>query len=363
MDSREAPPQPQPNMLMGPTSYSTNAMIPQPSSAPRFHFNSLAPPPHSPPSQSQLQQQPHSKPIDSLAFDGSPSFGGAGSFGIDPNKKKRGRPRKYTPDGNIASNMTLRLATTPSPSPASHANSSAGAPANSASDQPAKRNRGRPPGSGKKQLDALGGVGGSGFTPHVISVKAGEDIGSKIATFSQQGPRTVCILSANGAVCNVTLRQPAMTGGTVTYEGRFEIISLAGSFPIFENNGVRRNSGLSVSLAGPDGRVLGGGVVGVLMAASPVQIILGSFLAEGKKSSSNILQQPGGSSTPIPHMLSFGAPMTSSPPSQGGGSSESSDDNGSSPSPLNRTGLYNNASQQPLHNMQMYQLWSGQTPQ
>ena len=36
--------------------------------------------------------------------------------------------------------------------------------------------------------------------------------------FSQQGPRTVCILSANGAICNVTLRQPAMSGGSVTYE-------------------------------------------------------------------------------------------------------------------------------------------------
>ena len=39
--------------------------------------------------------------------------------------------------------------------------------------------------------------------------------------FSQQGPRTVCILSANGAICNVTLRQPAMSGGTVTYEVPF----------------------------------------------------------------------------------------------------------------------------------------------
>ena len=37
-------------------------------------------------------------------------------------------------------------------------------------------------------------------------------------SFSQQGPRTVCILSANGSICNVTLRQPASTGGTVTYE-------------------------------------------------------------------------------------------------------------------------------------------------
>jgi len=37
-------------------------------------------------------------------------------------------------------------------------------------------------------------------------------------SFSQHGPRAVCILSANGAISNVTLRQPAISGGTVTYE-------------------------------------------------------------------------------------------------------------------------------------------------
>lgn len=45
-----------------------------------------------------------------------------------------------------------------------------------------------------------------------------QDIAAQLIAFSQQGPRTVCILTANGAVCNVTLRQPAVTGGTVTYE-------------------------------------------------------------------------------------------------------------------------------------------------
>uniref|UniRef100_A0A6N2L6H0 AT-hook motif nuclear-localized protein n=1 Tax=Salix viminalis TaxID=40686 RepID=A0A6N2L6H0_SALVM len=45
-----------------------------------------------------------------------------------------------------------------------------------------------------------------------------KDIASKIMAFSQQGPRTICILSANGAICNVTLRQPAMSGGSVTYK-------------------------------------------------------------------------------------------------------------------------------------------------
>lgn len=36
--------------------------------------------------------------------------------------------------------------------------------------------------------------------------------------FSQNGPRAVCILSANGAISNVTLHQDATSGGTATYE-------------------------------------------------------------------------------------------------------------------------------------------------
>lgn len=37
-------------------------------------------------------------------------------------------------------------------------------------------------------------------------------------SFLQHGGKAVCILSANGAISNVTLRQPATSGGTVTYE-------------------------------------------------------------------------------------------------------------------------------------------------
>lgn len=33
-----------------------------------------------------------------------------------------------------------------------------------------------------------------------------------------------------------------------------------------------RTGGLSVSLAGPDGRVIGGGIAGLLTAASPIQV-------------------------------------------------------------------------------------------
>ncbi|KAG4134357.1 hypothetical protein ERO13_D08G152100v2 [Gossypium hirsutum] len=187
-------------------------------------------------------------------------------------KRKRGRPRKYGPDG------TVSLALTPASAP--H-------PVTTTPGQ--KRGRGRPRGTGRKQQlaslgDWLSGSAGMGFTPHVITVAVGEDIATKIMSFSQQGPRAVCILSANGAVSTVTLLQPSSSGGTVTYEGRFEILCLSGSYLLISNNGSCSRSGaLSVSLATPDGRVIGGGVGGMLIAASPVQVIVGSFQWGGPK--------------------------------------------------------------------------------
>ncbi|EPS71917.1 hypothetical protein M569_02841, partial [Genlisea aurea] len=118
------------------------------------------------------------------------------------------------------------------------------------------------------------------FTPHIINVNSGEDVTMKIISFSQQGPRSICILSANGMVSSVTLRQPDSSGGTLTYEGQFEILSLTGSFVPSESGGMRnRSGGMSISLSCPDGRVIGGGVAGLLVAASPVQIVVGSFVA------------------------------------------------------------------------------------
>jgi len=57
------------------------------------------------------------------------------------------------------------------------------------------------------------------------------------------------------------------------FQGRFEILSLGGSLFLTENGAHgERAGGLSVSLSGPDGRVLGGGVAGLLVAGSPVQV-------------------------------------------------------------------------------------------
>ncbi|CAN4097830.1 unnamed protein product [Withania somnifera] len=284
----------------------------------------------------QQQQNPR------FAFDypdGPSSPRASSGFNIEPAKKKRGRPRKYSTDGKIA----LGLSPTPIPSGV-HNTDSAITPS---SDSSSKKLRGRPPTPGKKQLDALG-VGGVGFTPHVIVVNVGEDIASTLMAFSEQGPRTVCILSAHGAICNVTLRQPAIGGSTVAYEGRFEIISLSGSLLRSESNSTRTNN-LSVSLAGSDGRVLGGGVAGMLMAATPVQVIVGSFIAEGKKPKS---KTPSLTSPPS-NMLNFGGPASGgvSPPSHDA-SSDSSDENGGSPS-NHEQGPYGNSGQ-PLHSMPVY---------
>jgi predicted DNA-binding protein with PD1-like motif len=64
----------------------------------------------------------------------------------------------------------------------------------------------------------LAGSAGQGFTPHIITIAAGEDVASRIMSFVQHGPRAVCVMSATGAISNVTLRQQSSSGGTVTYE-------------------------------------------------------------------------------------------------------------------------------------------------
>lgn len=48
----------------------------------------------------------------------------------------------------------------------------------------------------------------------------------KVISFSQQGPRAICILSANGVISSVTLRQPDSSGGTLTYEVLYPILTI-----------------------------------------------------------------------------------------------------------------------------------------
>ncbi|TKW42368.1 hypothetical protein SEVIR_1G379600v4 [Setaria viridis] len=138
-----------------------------------------------------------------------------------------------------------------------------------------------------QQLASLGkwflGSVGTGFTPHVIIIQPGEDVAARIMAFSQQGPRAVCIISATGAVSTATLHQDSDSGGVVTYEGRFEILCLSGSYLVLDDGGTRtRSGGLCIALCGPDHRVMGGSVGGVLTAGT-VQVIVGSLMYGGSK--------------------------------------------------------------------------------
>ncbi|KAL3645236.1 hypothetical protein CASFOL_010416 [Castilleja foliolosa] len=224
-------------------------------------------------------------------------------------KKKRGRPRKYAGDSS---------AVALSPMPISASIPFAG-------DYPSawKPNAALPVDSFKKKhklefenpgRTVASPVSGN-FTPHMITVNTGEDIMMKIISFSQQGARAICILAANGTISNVTLRQPNSSGGTLTYEGLFEILSLMGSFMPSDNGLTKsRSGGMSVSLAGPDGRVLGGGIAGMLVAAGPVQIVIGSFLP-GQQQQQQHEQQQRPKKQKYEQTISF-APIEANPISE-----------------------------------------------
>lgn len=141
-----------------------------------------------------------------------------------------------------------------------------------------RRARGRPPGSKNKPKPPIIVTRDSAnaLRAHVLEIANGCDVGETVASFARLRQRGICVLSGSGTVTNVTLRQPAAPGATVTLHGRFEILSLSGAFlPPPAPPGA---TGLTIYLAGGQGQVVGGSVVGALVAAGPVVVMAASFL-------------------------------------------------------------------------------------
>lgn len=141
-----------------------------------------------------------------------------------------------------------------------------------------RRPRGRPAGSKNKPKPPIIVTRDSAnaLRAHAMEVSSGCDVSQSLANFARRKQRGICILSGSGCVTNVTLRQPASSGAIVTLHGRFEILSLLGSIlPPPAPPGI---TGLTIYLAGAQGQVVGGGVVGALIASGPVVIMAASFI-------------------------------------------------------------------------------------
>lgn len=141
-----------------------------------------------------------------------------------------------------------------------------------------RRPRGRPAGSKNKPKPPIIVTRDSAnaLRAHAMEVSSGCDVSESLANFARKKQRGICILSGSGCVTNVTLRQPSSSGAIVTLHGRFEILSLLGSIlPPPAPPGI---TGLTIYLAGAQGQVVGGGVVGALIASGPVVIMAATFM-------------------------------------------------------------------------------------
>ncbi|KAI4976797.1 hypothetical protein ZWY2020_050404 [Hordeum vulgare] len=171
----------------------------------------------------------------------------------NPPKRKRGRPRKYAPDGT----MPPTIIPTPYPTGAAASPTPVALPSSSA-------------------LGLRVGVGSPRAPPAMPSPLPPPPL--EHGSHPVKKPRQMAVAGpgATGLIPQVITIQ----GG----EGCFHILSLSGLYVPSKTNGMStRKGGLGISLAGPDGRVFGGGSAGPLIAASPVQVVIGMFLADKKK--------------------------------------------------------------------------------
>uniref|UniRef100_A0A1J3DR32 AT-hook motif nuclear-localized protein n=1 Tax=Noccaea caerulescens TaxID=107243 RepID=A0A1J3DR32_NOCCA len=152
---------------------------------------------------------------------------------------------------------------------------------------PGKRPRGRPPGSKNKPKPPVIVTRDSPnvLRSHVLEISAGADIVESVTTYARRRGRGVSVLSGNGTVLNVALRQPVTTqgnngvagstGGVVTLHGRFDILSLTGT--VLPPPAPPGSGGLSIFVSGGQGQVIGGSVVAPLLASGPVILMAASF--------------------------------------------------------------------------------------
>ncbi|KAK8505154.1 hypothetical protein V6N13_026023 [Hibiscus sabdariffa] len=143
----------------------------------------------------------------------------------------------------------------------------------------ARRPRGRPPGSKNKPKPPLIITRESdpSMTPYILEIPGGNDVVGAISRFTRRKNIGICVLTGSGTVSNVTLCQPSTTpGATITFHGRFDILSLSATL-LPQTTSCHVPNTFSISLAGPQGQIIGGFVAGSLVAAGTVFIVAATF--------------------------------------------------------------------------------------
>ncbi|XP_028777696.1 AT-hook motif nuclear-localized protein 17 [Neltuma alba] len=145
-----------------------------------------------------------------------------------------------------------------------------------------RRPRGRPPGSKNKPKPPviITRDPEPTMSSFILEVPGGTDVVEAIARFCRRKNTGLCVLTGSGTVANVTLRQPSTTpGATVTFHGRFDILSISATFLANQQSGALPAvpNSFTISLAGPQGQIVGGLVAGSLLAAGTVFVVAASF--------------------------------------------------------------------------------------
>ncbi|KAJ4845931.1 AT-hook motif nuclear-localized protein 17 [Turnera subulata] len=142
-----------------------------------------------------------------------------------------------------------------------------------------RRPRGRPPGSKNKPKPPviITRDPEPTMSPYILEVPGGNDIVEAISRFCRRKSIGICVLTGSGTVANVTLRQPSTTpGATITFHGRFDILSISATF-LPQTPSYPVPNTFTISLAGPQGQIVGGIVAGSLVAAGTVYVVAASF--------------------------------------------------------------------------------------
>ncbi|CAA0809149.1 AT-hook motif nuclear-localized protein 17 [Striga hermonthica] len=151
-----------------------------------------------------------------------------------------------------------------------------------------RRPRGRPPGSKNKPKAPAAPTResppGPSMSPYVLELPPGVDVVDATERFCQRRGVDLCVLSGHGLVANVALRQPsATTGATVTFHGHFDVLSISATVLLPGGGGgaslppAASNAPFAITLAGPQGQVVGGLVAGPLVSAGTVYLIAATF--------------------------------------------------------------------------------------